>query len=52
MKPFEIDIELRIYQNDEVRVYEADPDDIFHIMDKIITFDKRISAMRMEVPGS
>ncbi len=48
MKPFEIEIELRIYQNDEVRVYEADPDDIFHIMDKIITFDKRIAGMRME----
>lgn len=48
MKPFEIEIELRIYQNDEVRVYEADPDDIFHIMDRIITFDKRIAAMRME----
>ncbi len=47
-RPFEIEIELRIYQNDEVRVYEADPDDIFHIMDKIITFDKRIAAMREE----
>jgi hypothetical protein len=47
-KPFEIEIELRIYQNDEVRIYEADPDDIFHIMDKIITFDKRITAMREE----
>ena len=48
MKPFDIEIELRIYQNDEVRIYEADPDVIFHIMDKIITFDKRINAIRME----
>ncbi len=48
MKPFEIEIELRVYQNDEVRIYEADPDVIFHIMDKIITFDKRINAIRME----
>lgn len=47
-KPFEISIELRIYQNDEVRVEEAEPDLIFHIMDKIITFDKRINAMRLE----
>jgi hypothetical protein len=47
-KPFNIDIELRIYQNDEVRVYEADPDVIFHIIDKIITFDKRINAIREE----
>jgi hypothetical protein len=47
-KPFDIAIELRIYQNDEVRVYEADPDDITHIMDRIVTFDKRISDIRME----
>lgn len=49
-KPFEIEIELRIYQNDEVRVYVPDPDDIVHIMDKIITFDKRITAHRLEAP--
>lgn len=48
VKPFEIEIELRIYQNDEVRIYEADPDVITHIMDKIVTFDKRIAAIRME----
>lgn len=47
-KPFDISIELRIYQNDEIRIYEADPDVIAHIMDKIITFDKRITAMRLE----
>jgi hypothetical protein len=48
VKPFEIEMELRIYQNDEVRVYEADPDSIFHIMDKIILFDKRINVIRTE----
>ena len=48
MKPFEIQTELRIYQNDAVSVFEADPDVIVHIMDKIITFDKRITEMRME----
>ena len=48
-KPFEIEIELRIYQNDEVRIYEADPDLITHIMDKIVTFDKRINELRAEV---
>lgn len=48
MKPFEIEIELRIYQSDEVKIYEADPDVIAHIMDKIITFDRRITAIRME----
>lgn len=47
-KPFEIQTELRIYQNDEVRVYDADPDVITHIMDKIVTFDKRINQIRLE----
>lgn len=47
-KPFEIEIELRIYQNDEVQVYIPDPDDIFHIMDRIVTFDKRIKMLKME----
>lgn len=49
-RPFEIDIELRIYQNDEVQVYAPDPDDLMHIMDKIITFDKYITEWSKEVP--
>lgn len=48
-KPFDIDIELRIYQNDEVRIYIPEPDEIAHIMDKIVTFDKRIQQLREEV---
>lgn len=48
MKPFTIEAELRIYQNDEIRIYDPDPDVIFHIMDKIVTFDKRIKFLRME----
>lgn len=47
-KPTEIEIELRIYQNDEVRVYDPDPDVITHIMDKVVTFDRRITELRME----
>ena len=47
-KPFELDMELRIYQNDEVEEFIADPDVIFHIMDKIVRFDKRIKIMQME----
>lgn len=47
-KPFDIDIELRIYQNDEIKLFEADPDVIMHIADKIISFDKRIRSMRLE----
>lgn len=47
-RPFEIGIELRLYQNDEMEFFNADPDSIFHIMDKIISFEKRIRAMREE----
>jgi hypothetical protein len=45
-KPHEIEIELRIYQNDEARIYVADPDTIHHIMDRIKVFDRRITTLR------
>jgi hypothetical protein len=48
-KPTELEIELRIYQSDEVRTYEGDPDVITHIMDKIKTFDQRIRELRGEL---
>jgi len=47
-KPFEIEMELRIYQLDEVTAYIPEIDEIAHIMDKIVTFDKRIELMRLE----
>jgi hypothetical protein len=47
-KPMQIKMELRIYQNNEVQMYEPDPDEITHIMDKIVTFDKRINELRLE----
>lgn len=46
--PGAIEIELRIYQNDEVQIFIPDLDDITHIMDKIVTFDTRINVLRME----
>lgn len=46
--PFEIEIELRIYQNDEVRIYDVDPDVIVHIMEQIKRFDKRIKQRSQE----
>lgn len=48
-KPHDLDIELRIYQSDQVRIYEADPDVIAHIMDRIISFDRRINELRGEL---
>ena len=46
--PNNIRIELRIYQNDEVIVHEPHPEDILYIMDKIISFDKRIEKIKLE----
>ena len=44
--PNKIDSELRIYQSDKVFIHKPSADDIFHIMDKIIAFDKRINEIR------
>lgn len=46
--PFAIKTELRIYQDDEVLVYDADPEDIMFIMEKIQEFDKQINQLRLE----
>lgn len=46
--PFKINIELRIYQDSEVIVYDADPEDIVFIMEKIQEFDSQIEQMKRE----
>lgn len=51
MKPAEIEIELRIYQNDMVRIEEGDPLELTRIMSQIVTFDQRIDDLRMEAYG-
>lgn len=48
IKPSDIDMELRIYQNDDVQVYNPEGDEIVPIMDKIVTFDKVISRIKEE----
>lgn len=48
VKPTEIDVELRIYQSDEVRIYDGDPIETIQVMDKIQTFDRLINDMRLE----
>ena len=45
-KPATIAMELRIYQNDDFMVDIPNPDDITHIMDKLVTFDKLITELR------
>lgn len=47
-EPFEIGIELRIYQNDEIRIYEPEAPEVKHIMEKIIAFDKRLEVLKEE----
>ncbi len=45
-RPSEIQCELRLYQNDKVDIFDPDPVDIVLIMDKVVTFDKRIKELR------
>ena len=47
--PFDIAIELRIYQNDLIDICEADADEIFHLMEKIKYFSRRVDALKEEV---
>lgn len=46
--PYDIQIELRIYQNEEVRILEPDPEQIGYIMDRIIDADHKIEMLKME----
>lgn len=46
VKPGEISIELRLYQNDEVVYYNPEVDEIAVIMDKIVSFDKIIRQIK------
>ena len=48
-RPGDLEIELRIYQNDEVLVHEPSADEIAPIMDKIISLDKLLLKLEMEV---
>jgi hypothetical protein len=47
VKPTVIDIELRLYQSDEVIIHVPSSDDIIYIMDKIIMFDKQIDKIKI-----
>lgn len=48
VRPFDISIELRIYQLDEILVEIPFPETIIDIMNKIITFDKIIEKVKLE----
>lgn len=46
VKPTEIQTILRLYYQNDIQEMEPDPDDIVHIMDRIITADKIISSIK------
>jgi hypothetical protein len=46
IKPSDIDVELRLYQLDEILVHKPMADEIVPIIDKIITFDKVINRLK------
>lgn len=48
LRPGELDITLRIYQNDEIWEETPELDMIAHIMDAIIRHDKQIELMKVE----
>lgn len=47
-KPGEIEMELRIYQNDEILYFNPTAEDIAPIMDKIVHFDKLLKELEYE----
>ena len=49
VKPEEIDMELRIYQKDEVLVHNPTADDIIPVMNKIMHLDKLLEKFDEEV---
>ena len=47
-RPGELEYDLRIYQNNDVVVHEPAPDEIAHIMDRIVYFDNMINKLKLE----
>ena len=47
-KPSEIEMELRIYQNDAVLCHNATVEDVLPIMDRIVTFDRLINNIKQQ----
>lgn len=48
VRPGSLDIDLRIYQNDEIYEEKPEVDEIAHIIDKIVSSDKHIRQWRAE----
>lgn len=48
IKPNDINCELRIYQTNDILVFEPEGNDILDVMKKIVAYDKIIDEMRSE----
>lgn len=48
INPSDIDMELRIYQSDDVDIYSPNADDIAYIMSKIISYDRIVEELKRE----
>ena len=48
IKPSDIHTELRIYQSNDVVIFEPTVEDVVPIMDKIVIFDKIINEMKIQ----
>ncbi len=48
VKPVDIQVELRIYQHNEILAHEPGVDEILPIMDKIVSFDKVLKQIKEE----
>jgi len=48
VKPADIEIELRLYQNDDILCHKPSVEEVLALTDKIISFDKVITKIRAE----
>lgn len=44
--PYDIGVELRIYQREDIRVYNPSPELLIEIMERIVYFDQQIELMK------
>lgn len=49
VKPMTIDYDLRIYQNDQAYLYDTDPEEVAHVMDRYIEANALITDYQKEV---
>lgn len=47
-KPWELEIELRIYQGNQTKLMIPDADEVFHAMDRILTGTRLLEQIRLE----